>query len=234
MDGTEKEPATAPTVNRTDAGVRPSPPNTIKSPPANTVPSPGGKPPMTEPQRQARTVRDAMIPGLMQAAMAPKGTIDGKTARGYRDELLREMGNPTDALERMLIEQAVLAHVVIMQLHATSALSESAEAAGVYSAAAARLMAELRRTILAVREYRTPPTRPVVTRIEQQNVAHSQAVSYVAGKDDHVTMSCREKTDADGKQVSDSPETDDGEANEIPCSRSRWAQEPAAAGAAHD
>ena len=190
---------------------------------------------LTDRQRQAMTVRDAVIPALMQTAIAPAGSIDGTTARGYRDQLLQDMGDPTDALERMLIEQAALAHVMTMQLHASTAMAKTPEGAGVYAAAAARLMAELRRTILAVREYRTPLTRPVVTKIEQQNVAHTQAVSYVGGTDDGASMACREKIEADGKQGSIPAETNDGnpDDDEIPGPRGRWSAQPAVAGTAH-
>jgi hypothetical protein len=110
MDGTNIA-SPPPTDTRED--VQPGSP-----PDPSSADSIGGKPGLTERQRHAKMVRDAVIPALMQTAIAPRGTIDGKTVRGYRDELLREMGDPADALERMLIEQAALAHVMVMQLHA--------------------------------------------------------------------------------------------------------------------
>ena len=154
--------------------------------------------------------------------------------KGYRDELLREMGNPTDPLERMLIEQLALAHVMTMQLHVNAALAKTPDGTGIYTTAATRLMGEMRRMILAVREYRMPPLRPQVTRIEQQNVAEKQAVSYVASGDDR-TMTCREEIHADGRQGSnDGDVAGVGQQAEIPGTRSRWTAEPAVAGSAHE
>jgi len=142
------------------------------------------------------------------------------------------MGNPTDPLERMLIEQAAFSHLMVLQLHVFTSAARSDDGAGIYAAAAARLLGELRRTILAFKEYRSPPTRPQVTRIEQQNVAHSQEIKYqtVAGGD-QVTMVSREKEDPNSKLGSNSD--DDGrKTDQIPSPRSRWAAQPPATGAA--
>src|SRR5271155_5243226 len=67
--------------------------------------------------QQAQLVRDCVLPGLMSVAISPKGQIDGPVARGYRDELLKEMGNPADPMERTLIEQVAVANLMVMQLH---------------------------------------------------------------------------------------------------------------------
>ena len=201
---------------------------------AKTAPRPGrSAQPTTEPlsydpkkltsAQQARLVRDCVLPGLMSLAISPKGQIEGLVAKGYRDELLREMGDPTDPLERMLIEQAAVGNVMVMQLHALAAQSGNAVEAGIFVAAAARLMAELRRMILAVREYRSPPSRPHITRIDQQNVADRQEVHYVADKrDQSVSMECRDKNDPDSKLGGNRGISDDeSEASQIsgPCGR---------------
>ena len=183
----------------------------------------------------------------MRTAMCPKGAIDGTTVRGYRDELLREMGDPADALERMLIDRRRLAHVMTMQLHASTALGLTPEdGAGIYAAAAARLMAELRRTILSVREYRTPPATPHITTIEQQNVAECQEVTYVTTTTDgqDASMICQEKNERDGRLASNAGDQTEeaaqgiggrlgGVLDEIPGPRGGRSPEPAVAGAAH-
>jgi hypothetical protein len=50
----------------------------------------------------------------------------------------------------------------------------------IYNNAAANSLAEFRRMILALKEYRTSPVRRQVTKIEQQNISHQQEVRYVA------------------------------------------------------
>ena len=212
---------------------------------AKTAPRPGrSAQPTTEPlsydpkkltsAQQARLVRDCVLPGLMSLAISPKGQIEGLVAKGYRDELHREMGDPTDPLERMLIEQAAVGNVMVMQLHALAAQSGNAVEAGIFVAAAARLMAELRRMILAVRQYRTPLSPPHVTRIEQQNVADRQEVHYVASNEDgSVTMACRDKNEPDTKLGSNRGLSDDeSDSKEIDSPCGRRTTEPATAGTA--
>jgi hypothetical protein len=77
-------------------------------------------------------------------------------------------------------------------------------AGALYATAAARLLSELRRTVLAVRDYRTPPVRPQITKIEQQNVAHRQDVNYVAARDgtDKVPLECGKKSEPDSELAS--------------------------------
>jgi hypothetical protein len=72
----------------------------------------------------------------------------------YVTDLLQEAGNPSDPVERMLVEQLVLAHHKIGSLHAEAAGAKGT-AAALCNAAAARLMAEFRKSALALKTYRT-------------------------------------------------------------------------------
>ncbi len=57
------------------------------------------------------------------------------------------------------------------------------EAAALYNAAAARLMAEFRKTSLALREYRTPVLQKQITVVKQQNLAAGdQQIAYLDGQ----------------------------------------------------
>ena len=56
----------------------------------------------------------------------------------YLETLLEEAGNPTDPIERMLVEQLAIAHHNIGRLYMKAAASESLEQAEVYNAAASR------------------------------------------------------------------------------------------------
>jgi hypothetical protein len=73
----------------------------------------------------------------------------------YRDNMLQQCGNPTDPLVKMQIEQLALAHHNVGLLHLRAAASKHPQAAAAFSAAAARLLGEFRRGILALEEYRT-------------------------------------------------------------------------------
>ena len=72
----------------------------------------------------------------------------------YRDIMLHEAGNPSDPIERMLIEQLALAHFSIGQLRIRSCSTESPKMAIAFADAATRLLGELRRCSLALEDYR--------------------------------------------------------------------------------
>ena len=216
-----------------------SPPQQAKSPAGAVGSGPTPDATTSKPRSGAAVVRDAVIPALLHTAMFPRGTkIDRSIVLDYRNELLHDAGDPKDPLERMLIEQAAAAHVMVFQLHAAAALADSPEAAGIFSAAATKLMAELRRTVLGIRDYRTGPVRPVLTRIEQQNVAQTQEVCYVSRDDGNdVTMLCREKSDGTSKVDGNSTEDSDdspgfGRLGEIAGPQRRGSKKSVASGAA--
>lgn len=109
------------------------------------------------------------------------GQIVGSNGfRAYVDDALAAAGSPSDPIERMLVEQLLMAHHRIGELHAQSACADRPEEAALYNAAAARLLNEFRKTSLALREYRTPVVSRSLTVVNQQNVAAgSQQIAYV-------------------------------------------------------
>jgi hypothetical protein len=73
----------------------------------------------------------------------------------YLERTLADLGNPSDPVERMMIEQLVLAHFRVAQLHVDAGFCKGAEGMKLYTAATARLLGEFRRTALALRSYQT-------------------------------------------------------------------------------
>ena len=78
------------------------------------------------------------------------------TYQSYFEELLKECGQPTDPIERMMIEQVALAHHNVGRLLARAGHANALDETIAYNAAASRLAAEFRKTVLALREYRIP------------------------------------------------------------------------------
>jgi hypothetical protein len=125
------------------------------------------------------------------SAAAVLATLAGKELRSqisladfktYRDQLLAECGRPTDPIEIMLLEEFVWAHHRLGQLHAEAANAKSADLIEAFNGAATKLMAELRRSALALREYRSPITPQRVTVVQQQNLAAGdQQVALIDG-----------------------------------------------------
>jgi hypothetical protein len=90
----------------------------------------------------------------MAVALGLGGQVGPAGCRAYLEHLVQDAGDPTDPIERMLLEQLGLAHFRIAQLHADAGRAQGVEAAKIYNSVAARLLGEFRRTALALRVYR--------------------------------------------------------------------------------
>ena len=104
------------------------------------------------PEQQAENLRQ--FGGAVSAYAAGAGVFgpgfDIPTFKIYLDDFLKAMGSPTDPLERMLVEQLATANLAIGRLHMRAGASKSAAEASVCLGAVARLMAEVRRTSVAL------------------------------------------------------------------------------------
>ena len=103
----------------------------------------------------AAHLRDSAASMFMFASM---GTVlAGLDVAGYRlfrDRLLLDYNDPQDPVVVMLLEQLALAHLNIGQLFGRASSASSVECAAAYLAATTRLMAEFRRSALALPAYR--------------------------------------------------------------------------------
>jgi hypothetical protein len=91
----------------------------------------------------------------MATALARDGGLfTAADFRHFLDRFLEESGNPSDALERLLLEQVAFGAMRVADLHAQAARAQSVEGAKVFAAAASRLLSEVRRLALAVKVYR--------------------------------------------------------------------------------
>jgi hypothetical protein len=107
--------------------------------------------------REAEVLREGAFPAAMANALDLGGHFDTGSFRVYLEQTLEQAGDPSDPIEKMLLQQICLAHHRIAQLHAGAHHAEAAEAAEavkIYNAAAARLLGEFRRGVLALRAYR--------------------------------------------------------------------------------
>ena len=109
---------------------------------------------ITPDEQWAGHLRDTVPAMFMFAAMVPAfKQIDQGAYKVFRDRLLADC-RATDPIEIMIIEQLSLAHFSMGLLSCKASNAGKVEAVGVYSQAAARLMAEFRRSALALQAYR--------------------------------------------------------------------------------
>jgi hypothetical protein len=106
-------------------------------------------------EQHAAHLRDSAASMFMFASM---GTVlAGLDVAGYRlycDQIIADSGDPEDPILIMLLEQLALAHLNIGQLFGKVSSASSVECAGAYLAASTRLMAEFRRSAMAIPAYR--------------------------------------------------------------------------------
>src|SRR5262249_25958701 len=95
-------------------------------------------------------------PSMLASALRLDHHFNAAGYRAFFDKVRRDAGSPTDPVEVMLLEQLVLAHLRAAQLQANAGQAEGLEAIRLYNAAAARLLAEFRLTVLTLKAYREP------------------------------------------------------------------------------
>lgn len=91
----------------------------------------------------------------MASALNLDKYFDTGAYRTYLAGVMRDLGNPTDPVERMLIEQLCIAHFRVAQLHAGAGQAQGLEATKLLNTVAARMLGEMRRTALSLKAYRT-------------------------------------------------------------------------------
>jgi hypothetical protein len=139
----------------------PPPPTTQKgSPdPASQPPPPGlDEARHAAAQRSAHgaeVLRANVFPAMLATALNLDKFLDANAYKIYLANVMRDLGDPVDPIERMLVEQLCLAHFRVAQLHGAAAMANGLEATILLNTITARLLGELRRTALSVKAYRT-------------------------------------------------------------------------------
>lgn len=130
----------------------------------NTEPTAQAPPPGLDEARHAAAqraahgaegLRQGVFPALMATALNLDRFFDANAYKIYLANVLRDLGEPADPLEQLLVEQACLLHFRAAQVHASAGQANGLEATRLLNAAAARLVGELRRTVLSVKAYRS-------------------------------------------------------------------------------
>jgi len=189
MDESNKYPKTHSTTAGTTTSVRPT-----------------SKPEEQSPDWREKALKDAwnaremLIPACFSSIVGQQN-VDAPGAKVYFNSYLRDAGEPADPVEKILLEQLLLAHHRLAQLHARAEGVTGAEHLKILNGAASRLLSEVRRLALAIRQYRSPISSRQFSVVHQQNVvtAGDQKVTYVdqsSAAQDKVTLSARSELEA--------------------------------------
>ena len=109
---------------------------------------------------------------VFRSLMTPAGDyfrLDGVQA--YRKKLRAEFARPGNQLDAMLVDQLAWCHIESGHLLANSSTASDPKEKEVLCGSAIKLMAEVRKTALTLRDLQTPPAVKQVTVVKQQNVA---------------------------------------------------------------
>jgi len=105
--------------------------------------------------KEADAIRNDLFPAIMANALGfDHGVEDAAAVKAYLERLVADAADPSDCVERMMLEQIGFAHFRIARLHRAAADAQQCDATKAYSAAASRLLAEFRRLVLALNVYR--------------------------------------------------------------------------------
>ena len=110
---------------------------------------------------------------------------------------------PKDSLEKLMVDSALLSHFKAAQLMAEASVVDL-QRAEIYLKAAPKFLAEFRKCVLALKEYRAPVVAKQVTVVQQQNVAQGDqqvacVVADAAAMKDVSAVAGQLKTRADLK-----------------------------------
>ena len=186
-------PTPSPAPPEPKAQAAPSSPGAKAVPRVNYHLSPH-EPPLTR-DHAAGAIDEFTLPGCLTKILDFKetGLLATKT---YVENYLLTAGNPADPVERILLEELILAHQRVMQLHTSASQAKHAEIIKALNGAATRLQGEVRRCALALRVYRLPPGQKTFSVIAQQNIATAggrQDVAYVDSGQGKETLSARDR-----------------------------------------
>lgn len=141
---------------------------------AATRPPPPPPPPPLDPKLMGRNLRELGPAAALYSSMKSfyGDRLDIAAYKELLDGVLRDLGDPSDPMERMLAEQAVVAHHLVGRLQSKAANQEKADNAEVYLRGATKLMSEFRKHMELFTRLRTQssgsPPAPVTPNQEDQ------------------------------------------------------------------
>jgi hypothetical protein len=168
-------------------------------------------------------LRDVLRPTL--------GThLRGDGIQVYRQRLQAEYARPGNQFDAMLVDQLTWCHVASGQLITEAVHTKDVQHREMLTGSALKLMAEVRKTALTLRDLQTPPAVKHVTVVKQQNVA--AGVQQVALVEAGAAESALGKKKSNTELVSNEARQDDARLIATDPATDRWSTEPAEAQAA--
>ncbi len=100
--------------------------------------------------QQAELLEKGIFPAFMASALNLDRHVGTTAYHAFLEGVMRDLGDPTDPIERMLVQQLCLVHFRVAQLHSGAGTATGLEATRVLNSVVARMLGEMRRTALAL------------------------------------------------------------------------------------
>jgi hypothetical protein len=134
--------------------------------------------------RQAMVLTNVFFPSQVVSALALDDQVTVTAVRLFLGQFREEAGGPRDAVEKVLLDQLIVAHLKIGELYALGAETTKLEFKQLYSNAASRLIAAVCQLVSALVSYRSSARprhrrpRKVARAPEQSAVDHSTSAIH--------------------------------------------------------
>ncbi len=172
------------------------------------------------PEQWGTVLRETIPSRFMYASLIRAfSVIDEHAYKAFRDQLIADCGSPTDPIQVMMVEQLALAHLNMGFLQCRAANAPTLKAAEVYGSAAARLMAEFRRSALGLQAYRAASRQLASDPSNDMVVAAGQAEGPAGSEKkacDNELGPIAEEADGDARIIPYRESADDDESGSPP------------------
>jgi len=124
-----------------------------------------------EADQLAKVAPGTFLYGILEGYF--NSALDKFSYVAFMQNLVKQM-EPANPLEAMLVEQIALSHHALGRAHVRAANANNPEAAKVFYAAAGKLQAEFRHSLLALKTYRAtsrPSPRPLADQVQNAPVS---------------------------------------------------------------
>lgn len=130
--------------------------------------------------REAAILENVYFPGQLAAALGLDDTLSIMGVRLFLARFRRDVGTADDPIERQLVDQLALTHLLISRLQAQATGAEKLEFKKLYLQAAAQLLSEHRKAALDLQAYRKASRR----QRRQRNAPRKDRAAPQGGRND--------------------------------------------------
>jgi hypothetical protein len=138
--------------------------------------------------RQASVIQNICFASQALAALSLDDTATVSAMRLVLAQFREEAGSPSDPVEKLLLDQLVVAHLKVAELYAQAAETPTLEFKQLYAGAAARLLGAICQLVTTLTTYRTGTQRT-----QRRSTKATRRTLKTAGKNEHSKLGSKDE-----------------------------------------